>query len=158
MEGSNLGQKSDDAAFQRCASAIGNVLRATCGLPKSEPIMPLSQLIYHSINRLEPGKASLFQLADILKASNRNNQRLGITGALLFDDDCFIQVLEGDRVHVMTIFERLKSDDRHCDVTLEHRTEKCAAVFGPIRCDFKRLKSTRSIPYEGPPLSLTSAT
>jgi hypothetical protein len=36
-------------------------------------------------------------LNTIMKASNRNNEKAGITGALIFDTLWFVQILEGDR-------------------------------------------------------------
>jgi hypothetical protein len=61
---------------------------------KWELILPLSRLVYFSENQLDPKKGSaLSQLSDILSASNRNNKLANITGALVFDDFWFIQVL-----------------------------------------------------------------
>jgi len=53
------------------------------------------------------------EVARILAASRRNNPSRGITGALLFSQGCFAQVLEGPRAAVEACFERLKGDPRH---------------------------------------------
>jgi hypothetical protein len=42
-----------------------------------------------------------------------NNQRDGITGALLFKEGTFMQVLEGDEAVVCRTFARIASDPRH---------------------------------------------
>jgi hypothetical protein len=81
--------------------------------------MPLCQLIYFSENELDPQKGSLLsQLADIQNVSMRNNAASNITGALIFDDLWFLQLLEGERAAVLQAFERLKEDERHAHVTL----------------------------------------
>jgi hypothetical protein len=96
-----------------------------------EPLMPLSRLIYYSENQLDPQKGSLLtQLNDILKVSKRNNKALGVTGALLFDDLWFIQVLEGHRADVLKIYDRLKQDDRHAKITLVELCDIKGRMFG----------------------------
>jgi len=45
--------------------------------------------------------------------SERNNQRDDITGALLFKEGTFMQVLEGDEAVVCRTFARIASDPRH---------------------------------------------
>jgi hypothetical protein len=45
--------------------------------------------------------------------SERNNQRDDITGALLFKEGTFMQVLEGDEAAVCRTFARIASDPRH---------------------------------------------
>ncbi len=52
-------------------------------------------------------------LADILKASQRNNQRVGVTGALCLANGIFLQQLEGDRAEVNRLYHRILTDPRH---------------------------------------------
>ena len=56
------------------------------------------------------------QLDDILSTSRRNNSRTGITGALLYQDGNFVQVLEGDKDQVRRLFTRIEADPRHHQV------------------------------------------
>ena len=42
----------------------------------------------------------------------------GVTGALLFNEDLFAQVLEGPLEAVEQIFEQIQRDQRHSDVTI----------------------------------------
>jgi blue light- and temperature-responsive anti-repressor len=58
------------------------------------------------------------ELDSILQASRRNNPSEDVTGALLFNDGCFAQVLEGPRPSVERIFERIQRDRRHGQVTV----------------------------------------
>lgn len=77
------------------------------------------RLVYCSQNRL-PGSPDEVASAirGILGASQANNRRVGVTGALLFNDGCFGQVLEGPQGAVEATFERIQMDDRHGAVTL----------------------------------------
>ena len=54
-------------------------------------------------------------LRDILATSQRNNQRDGITGALVFTGSVFLQCLEGDRTMVNKTYHRIVPDDRHLE-------------------------------------------
>jgi hypothetical protein len=83
------------------------------------------QLVYYSRNR---NAASPDQMAatirQILLASRRNNARVNVTGALMFNAGCFAQVLEGPRAAVEHTFERIQQDERHGDVSV--------LGFGPV--------------------------
>ncbi len=85
---------------------------------------PVHRLMYYSRNRLV-GSAELMSasISAILAASRRNNARLGVTGALMFNAGCFAQVLEGPRLAVGQLFERIQQDERHGDISL--------LAFGP---------------------------
>lgn len=79
----------------------------------------LFRLVYYSRNLLKrPSVARDNQLLNILKSAERNNLRLGVTGALLFDNAHFAQVLEGDRSRVTELFVRISQDPRHSGVNL----------------------------------------
>lgn len=79
----------------------------------------LTRLIYHSENHLGVvGGKMIAGLNAILDASNRNNEKSGITGALLFDSLWFVQILEGDRLAVSETLNRILRDERHDKVTV----------------------------------------
>ena len=79
----------------------------------------LTRLIYHSENHLgSSGGKMIASLNSILDASNRNNQRDGITGALLFDTMWFIQILEGEREAISATLRRIMGDERHDAITV----------------------------------------
>ncbi len=93
--------------------------------------MPLVRLIYYSENQLNPARGSVVRaLRDILATANKNNKALGLTGALVFDDQWFLQILEGDREKVWRLFERICDDERHAAVTLAEMVEVNAHTFG----------------------------
>ena len=74
----------------------------------------LYRLIYVSRNALA-GVATEMEgeVSRILETSRRNNGRDGVTGALLFNEDCFAQLLEGSSAAVHRVFERIQLDPRH---------------------------------------------
>jgi hypothetical protein len=55
-------------------------------------------------------------IRSILQVARRNNDRLDITGCLLFSGQYFAQILEGRREVVSTLADRIADDDRHCNV------------------------------------------
>lgn len=52
-------------------------------------------------------------LTEILAASQRNNARVGVTGALCLANGIFLQQLEGDRTEVNRVYHRILADPRH---------------------------------------------
>jgi hypothetical protein len=77
------------------------------------------RLVYYSRN-LTTHDTDTFaaEVSDILSTSRANNERDGITGALMFNAGCFAQVLEGPLDVVEVAFERIQQDDRHSEVSL----------------------------------------
>ena len=57
-------------------------------------------------------------LLAILKKSKTNNAPAGITGVLCFSGGIFLQVLEGGRLPVSALYNRIAADPRHTDVML----------------------------------------
>jgi hypothetical protein len=54
----------------------------------------------------------------ILEQSRWHNVPHGITGMLCFNDDYFIQVLEGSRKNVSEVYNRIAADPRHSEVQI----------------------------------------
>lgn len=79
----------------------------------------LYRLVYYSRNAI-PGdtEALAATITSILTKSQANNQRAGVTGALMFNAGCFAQVLEGSRSSIEDVFERIQQDERHGEVSL----------------------------------------
>ncbi len=55
-------------------------------------------------------------LLSLLRECRRNNAKLGLTGVLLYSNECFIQVLEGKEEVINNIYEKIKKDPRHKNV------------------------------------------
>jgi hypothetical protein len=58
------------------------------------------------------------EIANIVKISQTNNQQHGITGILLYNSGNFMQLIEGDDAEVEGLYEKIRKDKRHSDVTL----------------------------------------
>jgi Sensors of blue-light using FAD len=79
----------------------------------------LARLVYYSENHLGAFSGKMIgELNAIMDASNRNNEKAGITGALMFDTLWFIQVLEGERETISETLLRIAADERHSKVTV----------------------------------------
>ena len=75
----------------------------------------LVRLMYAS-RAAEPIKPET--LNAILKKSTAHNPDVGVTGVLCFSGDVYLQVLEGGRPQVSTLYNRIARDPRHHDVVL----------------------------------------
>ena len=92
--------------------------------------LSLSRLVYFSRNLVSiQSDGASAELNDILAASAVNNSRQSITGALLYDENWFLQVLEGDRGAVSATFLRIASDKRHAEVTLCEVSSQSSRLF-----------------------------
>ncbi|RYY02331.1 MAG: BLUF domain-containing protein [Gammaproteobacteria bacterium] len=58
------------------------------------------------------------EIGGIVKVAQRNNEELNITGILLYNGGSFMQLIEGEDEKVERLYERIKNDPRHTNVTL----------------------------------------
>lgn len=56
------------------------------------------------------------ELATMLEKAQANNKSLGVTGALVYHDGNFAQMLEGPKDIVLNLFEKISKDPRHFGV------------------------------------------
>ena len=68
-------------------------------------------------------------LEDILESARESNAEVGISGALVYADGIFLQVLEGKAEDVQELMGRISKDVRHESVTVLKRGEVPAALF-----------------------------
>ena len=81
----------------------------------------LYRIVYCSRNRVAEeiqGVDQDHELQQILNSARENNSARNVTGALLFNEEYFAQVLEGPQLAVEEIFERIQRDRRHGQVTV----------------------------------------
>jgi len=91
----------------------------------------LFRLVYCSRNTISAEQSdSAAEIAEILTASRANNSRDGVTGALIYSDGCFAQVLEGNLDVVQGTFERIQRDMRHGDVIILEAKRVENRMFG----------------------------
>ena len=125
--------------------------------------MSLTRLVYFSTNRLQTGEAVATQLKQILASAIKNNNRVAVTGGLVFNRNYFLQVLEGDRAAVTAAFARISGDPRHSQVELVEMKAADARLFGAWSMGFastpeliRELWSTFDIQGPFNPKALTS--
>ncbi|MEM7109845.1 MAG: BLUF domain-containing protein [Bacteroidota bacterium] len=58
------------------------------------------------------------EIDNILAACTKNNQKLDITGVLLYSEKQFVQYLEGDNEKIFSLYYKIKQDKRHKNVVL----------------------------------------
>lgn len=68
-------------------------------------------------------------MEDLLLKSRSNNIINGITGCLIYHEGGFIQILEGDKKKIYSLFEKIKLDTRHTNVNLFSEVEIEKRVF-----------------------------
>ena len=95
----------------------------------------LVQLVYASAATKE---FSGSELELLLEHARRNNSALDVTGVLLFADETFFQVLEGNPSVVDTLYEKIALDTRHDNVLLLAKRDIEERNFGQWSMGFIR--------------------
>lgn len=75
-------------------------------------------------------------LEELLDHARRSNAAKGITGALVYAEGIFLQILEGDMVLVQDLMAKIQRDVRHGDVVILREGEVPAAIFGSWKMAF----------------------
>ena len=86
----------------------------------------LHQLIYRS---RATSPATKEEVETILQQSERNNGPLGISGCLIYHNQRYIQFLEGEEANLEALYQKIKKDERHYNVTTLGRFEAEERVF-----------------------------
>ena len=73
------------------------------------------ELVYCSKAKKDTDSIKIFE---ILKTSRANNQKFGISGCLVFHNDIFVQIIEGDSKNIHQLYQNIEQDERHYDVHL----------------------------------------
>ncbi|WWE61252.1 BLUF domain-containing protein [Parasalinivibrio latis] len=79
------------------------------------------------------------ELDELLEEIRTNNERLNVSGMLLYKDGCFIQVIEGPPETLEALFDRISNDDRHHDVMELLHTSIPSREFGAWTMGYQRL-------------------
>jgi len=92
--------------------------------------MPIQRLLYQSESLITGTETDVRdRVAAIVAGAQRRNERDGLTGALLFVDGLFVQVLEGEAGRLEATFERICRDLRHRRIVLHEFSEAPERVF-----------------------------
>lgn len=84
------------------------------------------RLLY--ISRAQPSVEARV-VYDIIRVAHNRNSEFDLTGALLFLDGYFVQVLEGEPFRVQERFAIIAADPRHEDVQLRHTSRVKTRLF-----------------------------
>jgi blue light- and temperature-responsive anti-repressor len=94
-------------------------------------IVSVYALTYHSRNRLIGFTLDrTSEVMNILETSRSRNAEAGVTGALMFNEQRFVQILEGERSAVEETFERIQCDARHTAIAVISRRKEPWRHFG----------------------------
>ena len=69
---------------------------------------------------------SFLGLMRLLESARAFNQKNGITGILLYDNQQFAQIIEGERTSLMKVWKRIQEDRRHHYEGLEEYSRRPA--------------------------------
>jgi hypothetical protein len=69
-------------------------------------------------------------LQELLDRARASNAAKGITGALIYAEGIFLQILEGDKVLLQELMAKIRRDLRHESVLVVRESEVATAIFG----------------------------
>ena len=81
-------------------------------MPKPKDLVELSYLS-EAVSDM-----SFLGLMRLLESARAFNQTHGITGILLYDNQQFGQIIEGERANIMKVWKRIQEDKRHHRIEL----------------------------------------
>jgi len=99
------------------------------------------ELIYRS---LAAEDITSDDIEDILNESREFNARHDITGCLLFFNNEFVQILEGDKAVIKGLFEKISKDFRHTDVMLLNEDDKEERIFNNWTMAYYNVNDSKS--------------
>ena len=81
------------------------------------------------------------QLTELLARARTKNERLAVSGMLLYHEGSFLQVLEGDASVLESLFSNISADKRHHRVVALLKREVDERHFGDWRMGFASMKN-----------------
>jgi hypothetical protein len=106
----------------------------------------MQQLVYVSTASVDFNKEELLAL---LNTCRINNNKLNVTGMLLFKDSNFIQVLEGEDSVAQALFDKIAADHRHRSIIKLLTTKIDQRDFPDWSMAFKNLNDVNVSNYPG---------
>ncbi len=82
---------------------------------------------------------SVTQLVELIEQIRPKNERLGLTGLLLYSGGNVIQTLEGTSSAVYQVFDAIRADDRHGAVRIVDRRYVGGRSFGSWSMGFRNV-------------------
>lgn len=106
------------------------------------------ELFYTSIS---PAGLSEPELMTILAKARLKNQRMSVTGMLVYHNREILQILEGEKSNVEALFQTIVEDDRHTSIDKFFQGEIETRAFVDWSMAFKSLDDNlaKKIPLDG---------
>lgn len=79
------------------------------------------------------------ELEAILKVSEHNNARDGLTGVLMFNGAIFVQSVEAPKASVDQLMARLAADPRHCQIDIHDDRAISKRIFADWSMGYVKL-------------------
>ena len=76
--------------------------------------MNLTRLVYYS----QRNPSLSMNMPQLMATCHKNNAQMNVTGILHYNGNAFLQVLEGGRAEVSSIYHRIAADPRHINIIL----------------------------------------
>lgn len=84
---------------------------------------------------------SVVELVELIEQIRPKNERLGVTGLLLYSGGNVIQTIEGTPEVVDDVFDAIQGDPRHDDVRVVERREVEGRAFGTWSMGFRNVSA-----------------
>ncbi|MCH9661878.1 MAG: BLUF domain-containing protein [Bacteroidetes bacterium] len=81
----------------------------------------------------------------LFKSTTLNNEDLEITGILMYNEQTFLQVLEGEYAIINSLFETIKTDSRHNSIFKLVDTTKGSRIFSHYKTGFSIITEKEDI-------------
>ncbi|MEM7215728.1 MAG: BLUF domain-containing protein [Pseudomonadota bacterium] len=75
-------------------------------------------LIVYSSQVMDAGSDVTGLVRDIVASAESKNPSLSVTGVLLFENKHFLQAIEGEETVLRELFETIRGDERHGEITV----------------------------------------
>ena len=102
----------------------------------------LHQVIYIS---MATKMMSIQDMQHLLHHAKGNNEKIGITGILLYRSGLFMQYLEGNRIAVDNLYTKIRNDRRHTSLIKMHEKPISERVFKNWAMEFRHLRHIDSL-------------
>lgn len=89
------------------------------------------------------------ELTELLNKARSKNHAAGLSGLLVFHDNLFFQILEGPAHAVDLCFERIRMDQRHCNLRVLEAGAVRSRAFPQWRMGFSRPERLRPDQRDG---------
>jgi hypothetical protein len=85
------------------------------------------------------------EIITIVEDARINNEKIGVTGLLLFNKRSFMQLVEGEAATIEALYEKIRQDNRHAEVTLLLKESITHRNFSNWTMGFKNIEKLKKI-------------